>query len=133
MFVLPDDIPVLDIGNRQGYTDYIDFLTLEEVTSPVMKGVDMFNRPFVVVKFNVTKPDEVDLELMETFFQRYTIPTNLYQGCGHATPLVFETSGGMSHEQFDAVERIIAGEELILTEDLRCSYDLVNSKIKLSK
>ena len=42
--------PILDVGNRQGMTDYIDFIHESEVTSPVMRGIDRFKRPFIVMK-----------------------------------------------------------------------------------
>ena len=42
MFNVDDsNIPYLNIGNRQGYTDYIDFLKFEEVTHPVMRWMGM--------------------------------------------------------------------------------------------
>ena len=41
-------IPKLDIGQRVGATDYIDFITWKEVTSPVMWGIDIFSRSFLL-------------------------------------------------------------------------------------
>jgi hypothetical protein len=43
--------PELDLGIRRGSTDYIDFLTMEELTFPVMKGKDCFLRPFIAIRW----------------------------------------------------------------------------------
>ena len=40
----------LDIGERMGMTDYIDFLTQDEVPKNVMKGVDYYRRKFITIK-----------------------------------------------------------------------------------
>ena len=39
-----NNFPVLNVGKRIGPTDYIDFITKEEVTHPVMVGRDFFRR-----------------------------------------------------------------------------------------
>ena len=63
------DHPVLDLGKRGGMTDYIDFVTLGDVTAPIMKGVDKFNRPFVTLRVI----DRATRNLsVHTLFQRYT-------------------------------------------------------------
>ena len=33
----------MDIGDRNGHTDYLDFITFNELTVPIMKGYDQFN------------------------------------------------------------------------------------------
>ena len=96
-------IPILNIGNRTGVTDYIDFISWDEVTSPVMRGQDIYGREFFVIKFLVDNK----IKLMQTFFQRYSIEEDLWQGCGHATEQLIETCGGMRPEQFKFIERII--------------------------
>ena len=45
------EIKNLNISNKIGLTEYIDFIKWNEVTESVMKGVDCFGRPFLVVKF----------------------------------------------------------------------------------
>ena len=80
------DIPILEIGNRSGYTDYIDFITTEDLgNNNIMRGRDAYNRPFLCVKVNVYEEtsDTVQTEsaiegtlqkyeAVGTFFQRYT-------------------------------------------------------------
>lgn len=43
-------LPVLDLGDRQGLTDHIDFLQPEEMDRPVMRFQDCFQRPGVALK-----------------------------------------------------------------------------------
>ena len=62
----------LNIGNKVGTTEYIDFIKWDEVTESVMKGIDCFGRPFLVVKFLVNGDTDTPLELMQTFFKRYS-------------------------------------------------------------
>jgi len=69
-----ENLPVLDVGTRNGPTDYIDYLTIADLTAPVMKGVDRFRRPFIAMKLSAVS-DHVENEVYEfvgTFFQRYT-------------------------------------------------------------
>jgi len=65
------DCPVLDIGDRRGSTDYIDFISEDELTHPIMKGIDTLNRPFFCLRFTV-KTDKETRTAYRTFFQRYT-------------------------------------------------------------
>ena len=74
-----EGIPILDIGSREEATSYGDFLKWEEVTEPVMKGMDLFGRRFVVLKLSIE-----DTNFMETYFQRYS---DCFQnGCLVVTP-----------------------------------------------
>ena len=82
------DIPVLDIGRRIGHTEYIDFLKWDEVEYPVMKGIDVYKRHFIVVKMIVNGN-----KIMETYFQRQTNDVNFWMACGHATRGFLDTRG----------------------------------------
>ena len=55
--------PVINVGQRNGPTDYIDYLSWDEVKHPVMVGTDKFKRHFMVVKMTVD-----DNKVMQTFF-----------------------------------------------------------------
>jgi hypothetical protein len=73
-----DTLPVLDIGNKMGYTDYIDFIRSEDMNHPIMKGSDIFGRKFISIKVRThnTQTNEFK-EIVGTFFQRYS-NTNQY-------------------------------------------------------
>jgi len=53
------NLPVLDLGNREGFTDYIDFLRSKELTAPIMRGTDKKGRPFIALKLKDKHTDRV--------------------------------------------------------------------------
>lgn len=66
-------IPRLDIGDRMGWTDYIDFLKSEDLTFPLMWGYDKYGRLFLAVRYHVDNPTtECSKDRVTTVFQRYT-------------------------------------------------------------
>lgn len=115
------DVPILDIGNRRGWTDYIDFLKWDEVNYPVMKGTDLFGRSFIVVKMILNNNKQS--KIMQTFFQRYS-NENKWQACGHATPHLIDTVGGMKKNQFELINKIISGEKVKIDEEHLPSFSL---------
>ena len=115
----------LSIGNRVGSTEYIDFIKWEEVTDPVMKGVDCFGRSFLVVKFLINDSEPI----MQTFFQRYSHYNSNWMGCGHATKLLFGVNI-VSTIQSQFIEKIIQGEILETTEDITYEFPKV-TKVEL--
>lgn len=80
IFSDPMKLPVLDIGDRKGSTDYIDFIKAEDMNYPIMRGLDCFNRAFVAFKVNIALKPGVDDsfgtkvpgQIVGTFFRRYT-------------------------------------------------------------
>ena len=111
---LPVDTPILNIGTRKGCTGYIDFITCEEVRHGLMRGLDLFDRPFVVIKFLITKSDGSRHVRMQTFFQRYSKNKLIWQSGGHATTLLLETVGGVTPAQFEFLNRLVSGDSCIL-------------------
>lgn len=120
------ECPYLQVGNRMGWTMYIDYLTWDEVTYPVMKGTDSSRRKFIVIKFVVNQT-----RIMQTFFQRYT-GSNCWMGCGHATTNLIDTSGGIRKEQIEFIRNITNGNRCLLTEELTpCLNIFINQKVDL--
>ena len=115
-FTSINNLPVLDLGERVGDTQYIDFIKWEEVTSSAMTGVDILNRPFVVVKFKI---DNETAPYMQTFFQRYSNEPQLWMGCGHDATQLIDTTGGIKPIQQDLINRIIDGNHVVITEEHR--------------
>ena len=67
-------LPVLNLGNRNGPTGYLDFLQPNELTQPVMRGIDAAGRPFISLRLRSNTPPHSPLEsqvFVITFFQRY--------------------------------------------------------------
>jgi hypothetical protein len=66
-------LPILDIKQREGNTGYIDFIKSDDMKYPIMKGVDIFNRPFVAMKLNTFNIETSEKNcIVGTFFQRYS-------------------------------------------------------------
>ena len=126
---LNDKYDKLDTGNRNGSTDYIDYLDWDEVKYPIMCGIDKFNRPFFVLKFIIN--DDVNSKYMQTYFQRYTNDKYVWQACGHATPEIISSSGGIDKDQIKFLEAIINGNIIECTDEISYKYRinrLINNK-----
>lgn len=63
-----EKLPILDIGNREGSTGYIDFIKPEEMTAPIMRGKDKYGREFFIIRARINGGEVVT----QTFFRRYT-------------------------------------------------------------
>lgn len=70
-------LPVLDIENKMGGTGYIDFIMVDDMTHPIMKGYDCYGRPFLSMKVLVKNEDDPNYEkhIVGTFFQRFSSST----------------------------------------------------------
>ena len=123
--------PVLDLGNRLGHSGYIDFITWDEVTEPVMTGFDYYHRAFIVIKFIIDKDTDKPIKIMQTFFERYTNSKDLWMGCGSATEYLIYTFGGMKQEQFDFINKILEGKELKIPDNINSPF--VGRSISLLK
>lgn len=114
----------LDIGDRVGITNYIDFLKETEITHNLMKGIDIYNRKFIVMKVGVMNPNTGKLyRLQQVFFQRYT--NNLYDWM--TATIVNNTEfmysyGGMNHEQYKMINDLVDGRTLRIEDCHRFSY-----------
>jgi hypothetical protein len=76
-------IPYLDLCYRSSVFSNkydigeIDYIHWDEVIYPAMKGVDIYNRVFLVIKIIIdNKP------IMQTFFQRHTYNNTIWMGVG---------------------------------------------------
>jgi hypothetical protein len=102
-----DMIPIVDIRDRAGMTDYIDFLNNDDFTLNfcnnekervnVIRGIDKYNRPFISFLYKTIK-DEIEYDYnIVTIFQRYSegnfwmhasrVPVGLFStGCSFDYP-----------------------------------------------
>lgn len=116
--IMKKNYPILDIGDRYGTTGYLDFITFNDLSAPVMKGYDHFKRPFFVISAIITKSDGSTIKTIETFFQRYDDFKNLWHGCGHDGPYFLSTQGGMKINQVYFIEKLLENNKVDLTEEL---------------
>jgi hypothetical protein len=91
-----EKFPVLDLGDKVGMTDYIDFVRLEDVTAPVMRGVDVYRRPFLTLRVINRKTGKLSVH---TIFQRYTDCVSPWC-CGTRYERIVETCLRESEKEF---------------------------------
>jgi hypothetical protein len=120
------DFPILDIGIRVGTTYYIDFIEEHELQDKqVMRGIDYYDRRFIVFKCNLIYPDGSKTEHFTTVFQRYTQDNLRYHtaGCGQ---LLFFTDNDMNIYQMNMLIHLLTYGEYSLTKEqlpqLRINY-----------
>ena len=110
IFEMLENYSVLDIKDRKGETDYIDFIKWEEVNG-IMYGVDSFNRLFIVMKLIIDGD-----KILQTFFQRYTYNISSWHACGHATTQLILSTGGMNDIQFELIVDILRNKKAVIRE-----------------
>ena len=80
-----DNLPILDLGDRRGNTDYIDFVTPSMMTAPIMRGVDCGSRPFIAFRYKgrgLGWPEKETGAIV--IFQRYTRDPHIWvYGCSY--------------------------------------------------
>jgi hypothetical protein len=109
----------LDIDFRYGNTSYIDFIKQNEVQENVMKGIDDFERPFIVFKAEIIyENSKFNKKTFTTFFQRYTDDSLLWHACGHDGPLLFDSVGGTNLVQIKMIEELLKNGYIDLTPDM---------------
>lgn len=116
--IMNKNFPILEIGNCNGSTDYLDFITFNDLYAPVMKGCDQYKRPFFVISAVITKSDGSTVRTQETFFQRYRDIKYIWHGCGHYGPYFLSTIGGMTIKQINFIENLLENNKVDLTEEL---------------
>jgi len=114
------DVPILDLKGKMGSTDYIDFLSWDDVEFPVMKGVDRFNRKFFVIKMIlINNVNSKKRKIIQVFFKRFTPPDHRgWQGASYGYSLI-STSGGMDSHQVDLIDKLMRGKLVKITEEHR--------------
>lgn len=124
--IIEKNIPILEIGNKIGITDYIDFIHSDEVTHHVMRGMDCWRRHFIVIQFFVNGDKSV-----QTFFQRYTNDENLWVGCRVRQEKIFmDTVGGLKRYQAHLLEDVVNGKGVMIDEDHECFYNGNNCEVR---
>ena len=136
-YILDYECNKLDLSERRGSTDYIDFINVEELgDNDIMKGIDICSRKFFIFKASVIFSDGSVTRTCTTFFQRYTGDENVWQtGSTNITSLLY-TEGGTSDQQINFVKRLIYGKEIVLNvneiNNLRlCCYPTESVKVIL--
>tara|TARA_B110001469_G_C9637351_1_gene319755 strand:+ start:2287 stop:2820 length:534 start_codon:yes stop_codon:yes gene_type:complete len=138
--------PILNIKNKVGDTSYIDFITKEQMTSNIMWGTDLYNRYFITINMNIDSDNKYNkaMDLMQTFFERYTNSSNLWMGTGHHGVQLIDTYGGMNDIQFKLIQDIIDNNLIKITKEHQpcqgsfidkhvCNRNVYNAILKIQR
>ena len=123
-------LPILNISNQIGHTSYIDFITRDQMTSNIMCGVDLYKRNFITINMNIESNSKSNktIELIQTFFERYSDSSHLWMGAGHHGIQLIDTYGGMSNIQFILIQAIIDNKVVKITKEHRPSQGSFTNK-----
>ena len=115
----------LQLGERQGLTGYLDFIQKSELgDNNIMKGQDMYNRYFIVVKSYFLYKDNTHTNMFTTFFQRYDNNNTLWMSAGSLKYIMMHTDGGMSLDQFILLNDLLTNGSVDLTKELLLNCNL---------
>ena len=116
--IMDFECTILDVSHRYGATCYIDFIEKSELSENVMKGIDDFERQFVVFKAEtIYENPKLNKKTFTTFFQRYTDDLVVCQACGNDGPLLFDTVGGTNITQLKLLDDLLKNGFVDLTPD----------------
>ena len=125
------DCPILDIGEREGLTGYIDFINPQELNnSNIMKGKDKYNRKFIVFK-SIIRPLNNDdpIQFFTTFFKRHVDDYSItYHTAGHYGELLFQTEGGATISQMNILYELLKNGNVELSYEQMRENRIQNSK-----
>ena len=120
-FTFFDRVPdTYDLGGRTGHTDYIDFLTNDEVPKNMMKGTDCYGRKFLTMKIG-----GIDLDTMnffkcgQVFFERYTDSPYIVSGDFVDLVPFIATYGGTRPAQYQLINDLVDGKMVKVKEEHR--------------
>lgn len=119
-------LPILDIGLKNGSTEYLDFITPGELGyNNIMKGIDSNSRPFIVFNAEFEYPNGLKKMTFTTFFQRYTNDNLLWMCCGNHGTNLMETTGGTNTEQYKLLYELFSSGEYKINKDIIFEQKLI--------
>jgi len=121
---------VFDLKGRIGNTHYLDFLYPDEIPKNKMKGRDIFNRDFIILKVGIYDYNLGTLKKTgQVFFQRYprselTHPSYFYNWQGATLDGEFlQTGGGINEAQTKLICDIVNNKKIMVESKHRvCKF-----------
>jgi hypothetical protein len=111
-----NDLDTFDLQGRMGLTDYIDFLTKNEVPRNVMKGIDRYRRRFIIIKIGGFDLDTNKFfRTGQVFFERYTNEPNI-MGANFEGMFIW-TQGGTNYHQYKLINDLVDEKLVKLKEE----------------
>ena len=135
-------IPVLKFQDKfLGCTEYIDNIRYNDMQYPIMKGVDIYERPFICIKYKI-KLNKIKLtnetinfdshEGVITIFQRYSLGNSWVKSCKRKCPIIYGSQ--ISLDKIYKKIFIINICEILKNDDISiyCSNEKKKYSIKLN-
>ena len=121
---------VFDLKGRMGNTHYLDFLYPDEIPKNKMKGRDIFDRDFIILKVGIYDYNRGTLKKTgQVFFQRYprselTHPSYFYNWQGATLDGEFlQTGGGINRDQIKLICDIVNNKKIMVESKHRvCKF-----------
>ena len=119
-----------DLKGRMGNTHYLDFLYPDEIPKNKMKGRDIFDRDFIILKVGIYDYNRQTLKKTgQVFFQRYprselTHPSYFYNWQGATLDGEFlQTGGGINRDQIKLICDIVNNKKIMVESKHRvCKF-----------
>lgn len=106
-------LPILDIGDN--HRDYLDFITPDMMSAPIMRGVDLGGRPFIAIK----GLDGVGSPVVMTLFPRDP-NSRFFVCCPFAESAnLFGGDGVLKPENVENIRKLVQEKQFVKTVALR--------------
>lgn len=115
-------LPVLDLPPITPLPTHLDFIKPEEMTAPIMRGIDSAGRPFIALKVL----DKDNSPAVMTFFTRYG-GSDIFEHCGVNGSKEFFCDGELSKESITNLKKFIKDRQLV-TSDNSFTLKLMDEK-----
>jgi hypothetical protein len=144
--IVSDKISLVKIpkDQKEYYCSNVDCFTWQDISQPVMKGIDTSQRPFMTIKVIIDNKHK----FMQTFYQRYTSEKYNWIGCissivSDGTKAIpsrndfLYTGGGMNKEQFKLLSKLINNylegncESLIINFEHKTNKHFIGKKVRI--
>ena len=112
------DLNIYDLCEKMGSTGYIDFITDKDLSNEIVKGIDVYNRKFIIFKANFIYPNNKKIYTLSTIFQRYTDCNTCFMCCGNHHKYLLYSDGGLRKCELELVNNLITNGFVDLTEEI---------------
>lgn len=103
-------LPILDLGQQVGSTDYIDFVMDKDMNKGIMKGTDVYGRPFIAFRYVNNKKPQHGLQV-QTLFRRYTDSNRTWCFGSHGSRDNSICAGHVANaEIYEKIGRLVANQ-----------------------
>ena len=102
--------PIIYIGDRICSDGYLNFLTMDNLFEPIMRGKDCLGRQFLTVKYTID-----NYVFLDIYVQKTKLIDSDWITCGTNTLMPYGMS--LNRAQYIFIESIINGKSAILTSE----------------